>query len=307
MFCATSSDTWSIVDAEDTVLKLVPRIDPVLTLELRHLSSVVRKVSYIGSVFKIDFEIPDTLSRNDFLMTELIFRAITEGEFAVRSSEVTFRQLIPSNLSLRKPPFTSPGSFTCWRRGAQEVTFPLLGRNLNMGPYEITVKRGEIASHSALHEIYAEKNGPVDIKLYVYDHQVNYKFANYVGKRNRKISLRRHASFKGLLAAEEPDDLVSLMDESLQLDVSSLEASQVAIGWLEYNHFPDRYCPQKPALDKQQKEWHVAIHLAYPSGKGGPVGALSIDAKTGVVVSETSVDAMRAKGAALAESLLNAE
>jgi hypothetical protein len=303
MFCVTSSDAWSIVDDRDTVLKLVPRIDPALALELRHLSSVVRKVSYIGSVFNIDFSIPEALTQVDFLAIEFAFRAISEGEFTVRTNEVTFRKSDLARPNLAKAPFAAPGPLSLRRESGN---LSLLGHTVELGPYGISADQAEIANHSLLHDFQNHDDELRDIRFIVYDHQVKYSFDWYAGKKDRKRNAVRVTTFKHKLAQHEPEELANLIDESLQSDVSSFEASQIAMGWLQYNDFPDRYCPQKPILDEDSGKWRVPIHLAYPSGKGGRVGELSIDLKTGVLNSATSIEAVRAEGAALAARLFDA-
>ena len=118
--------------------------------------------------------------------------------------------------------------------------------------------------------------------------------------------MRRLNRFKHQLSRYEPDALVDLIDESLQNDVSSEEASQIAVGWTQYNDLPDRYCPQVPELDAATRYWHVPIYLVHSNGEGGPAGEVVIDEKTGVIVSHTPVDELRSKGRALAEQILHA-
>jgi hypothetical protein len=305
MFSATLCEKWLVVDSLGTLLELAPQIDSDLSLELRHLSSVIRKLSYIGTVFNIDFSIPEALMSDDLLTTEFVFRAITEGDFAVRSNEVTFRQLNLTKLDLGKPPFHGAGPFPVRRETVEQTKWSLLGHNLDLGPYTISVERAEIANHSVLPSIQKDNGQLRDLKFIVYDHQVKYSFDYYTGEKDRKISSVRLTGFKKWLAHVEPEELVNLVDESLQLDVSSFEASQIAMGWLQYNNFPDRYCPQKPILDENSGKWRVPIHLAYPSGKGGRVGELTVDLKTGVFDSATSIEAVRAEGVALAARLFD--
>jgi hypothetical protein len=306
MFSATLCEKWSIVDEHGIVLELAPRIDSTLTLELRHLASVVRKLSYIGAIFNIDFSIPEALMQDDLFTAEIVFRAITEGNFAVRSNEITFRRLNLTKLDLRTPPFERAGPFPVRREAVEQTKWSLLGHNLDLGPYTISVKRAEIANHSVLRDMQKDNKHFTDLKFIVYDNQVRYSFDCYAGKKDRKTSSLRLNSFKKELAKEEPKELAALIDESLQSEVSPFEASQIAMGWLQYNDFPDRYCAQKPILDESSGQWRVPIHLAYPDGKGGRVGELTVDLKTGVVTSETSVETVRANGAALAQTLLDA-
>ena len=88
-------------------------------------------------------------------------------------------------------------------------------------------------------------------------------------------------------------------------DVNTEEANLIAMGWLQYNYLPDRYCPQEPILDETNKIWRVPIYLVYASGEGGEVGELQIDIKTRKVISHTPIDTIKAKGKILAEKIID--
>jgi hypothetical protein len=97
-----------------------------------------------------------------------------------------------------------------------------------------------------------------------------------------------------------------LVDEPLQSDVSGLEAGQIAMGWTFYSNLPDRYCPQEPEIDQSTGHWRVPIWLVYANGEGGRVGDLLVHKKTGVILSHTSIEELRSKALALAETMLHA-
>jgi hypothetical protein len=143
------------------------------------------------------------------------------------------------------------------------------------------------------------------VRFEVLDNQITHRFERYANlSRNQRT--RELEQFKRELALEEPKELVDLVDEPLQGDVSEFEAGQIAMGWTFYTNLPDRYCPQKPEIDQSTGHWRVPIYLVYSNGEGGPVGEIVIDEKTGVIVSHTPIDELRSRGRALAEHILHA-
>jgi hypothetical protein len=240
-------------------------------------------------------------------MVEIAFRAITEGEFTLRKGEVTFPQMIPAELNLGHPPFNGSGNFSRRFEGTAEETGQLLcGEKLYLGPFTITLKQAEIANPWVFENIRGREQDPVDVRFVVYDHQIHFTFDNYVSFKAREVSARRLEEFKERLAKEEPQELVSLIEKPLQLPVSDYEAIQIAMLWLQYNNFPDRYCALQPVMDTASNEWKVRIALTYLGGRGGVVGELTINVETGAVENHTPVEEMRTTGSALAEKLLNA-
>jgi len=251
MFCLALNQGLTLTDDHGAVLvRLVPKSEPSFYQAVRSMSSIARKLAYIESIFSERFSIPEVLSFDTLWAMELVYRAITKGEFKLRSGEITFRQLIPKELHLNSPPFSGPGSFS--RRvdiDLEQMTQPLLGKRLYLGPYTITVEQSELANRRALDNIGNRMDQPIDLRFIVYNNQVSYSFDCHNGKDNRKVSTCNLNEFKQSLSAEEPEELVNLIDESLQMDVSSYEATQIAVGWLQYHDFPDRYCAQEPVLE----------------------------------------------------------
>jgi hypothetical protein len=209
--------------------------------------------------------------------------------------------IVPADVDLTSPPFTGPGRFKYPKRDGLQV----FGRNVIVGTIAITLDQAEIANHHVVHSMALEPHKSVDVRFMVFDNRVGYKFERYDTKARKPIQ-RKLQAFKAKLAIEEAPELAALVDESLQVPASSEEASQVATAWLQYNHFPDRYCSQEPVLDQELGAWRVPIFLAYDDGSGGLVGELTIDVRTGFVSGHTSVDTIRSRGAALSEKLLNA-
>jgi hypothetical protein len=307
LFSIARAGAFSIEGGE-RVHQIYPRFESDLLGKLDGTCSMVRKLAFIEEVFHKVFSRPAEISQSNLVMIELIFRAITEGEFFLRSGEWTFRNLTPSETDIDQPPFTGPGRFSRrWEGPSEEISLELLGQSLPLGPFLISIKNAEIANTWVLDDIQGHENRPIDVRFVVYDHQVSYKFDNYAGRENenRQEILATLSQFKKELQAEEPEELVGLIDQPLQGNVSSQEALQIAMGWLYLNGFPDRYCAQEPSLDPISEHWIVPVDLVYSNGKRGSVGELAIDSKRGVITRHAPVDTMRTQGALLAEKLLH--
>jgi hypothetical protein len=303
MFCWGYARSLQLIGDRGVLVEL-HLDDEYDTLKLHPLSTVVRKLRYIERYLDIGFEIPNVFDSPSLLDTEIVFRAITEGEFVIRGDTYEVPQMELGAIQLSGPPFTGPGPLYLTAAGNQsETAFKLLGKDLYLGPYTTTLPMAEISDPSVLDSATA-KQTPVDISFALLDHQVRYRFEDYVGLI--EAGQQKLASFKHDLAKDEPVELVNLVDESVQADVTSHEAISIGNGWLQFNDFPDAYSAWWPIVDEIESTWKIPIHLAYPSGKGGPVGELVIDAKTGVVRHHTEIATIRARGRELAEKILDA-
>jgi hypothetical protein len=284
--------------AEVLEMKFDLRSDPAVL----QLARVSRKLKFIEGVFNTRFTVPDIMSSDEMNTAEIVFLGITEGEFRIRGEQYIFPKVSHTDIELTKPPFDGAGEFT-YDIGRR--TFRLLGRELDVGPVTVHLDRAELASPRVIDHIRKGSAEPVAVRFEVLDNQITYRFEDYVTQsdKDRCQELRR---FKEALACEEPVEIVGLIDESLQGDVTSEEALRIAVGWQQYYNLPDRYCPQEPALDDAAAQWRVPIYLVYSNGEGGPVGEVVIDEKTGIIVSHTPIDELRSKGLALAEQILHA-
>ncbi|MGA9771509.1 MAG: hypothetical protein WBV94_20925 [Blastocatellia bacterium] len=267
--------------------------------ELRRLAKLIRKLKYIQSVFNIQFSLPEKFSSQEMELADIVFRGITEGQFTTRGSKFTFKNIPASEIDLTKPPFNGVGAFFHEVEGSSI----LLYRQLPIGPVSIHLDKAELASPRVVDHIKG-LTSPIDVSFEVLDNKITYRFEKFA-RKPRSQRMQQLIRFKYQLTQEEPKELVDLVDESLQNDVSSDEALQIAVGWTQYNDLPDRYCPQEPKLNAAG-QWHVPIYLVHTKGEGGPVGELIIDVKTGVIVSHTSIEEIRSKGLALAEQILHA-
>jgi|GEM_PF-3728298 len=93
--------------------------------------------------------------------------------------------------------------------------------------------------------------------------------------------------------------------EFIDLLGTSEEIIAVAMEWIT-ERLPDRYCAEDPHFDVRALSWRVPIVLSYPTGEGGIVGELVVDARTHQINSHTAVDVIRDRGKRLAQELIHA-
>lgn len=294
-FSIQSADIGQILDVKFVLLSALE------SKNLLQLARLSRKLKFLERVFNKEFVVSDRISPNDTLTAEIVFRGVTQGEFTILGEQYTFLEVSPADIDLTKPPFDGAGKFSY---GIGRTTH-LLGRELDVGPVTVHLQRAELASPRVVDHIRKGSVGPVEVRFEVLDNQIAYRFEDYVGQpgKDRRQELSR---FKAALACEEPEEIVGLIDESLQGDVSSKEALHIAVGWQQYHNLPDRYCPQEPELGRDAAYWRVPIYLVYASGEGGHVGEVIIDLVTGKIIRHTSIEELRSKGLALAEKILHA-
>ncbi|MEK6302335.1 MAG: hypothetical protein AABO41_16620 [Acidobacteriota bacterium] len=268
--------------------------------QIRYKSKIFRKLKYIEESFGLCFSVPETISGHEVQQIETIFRGITEGEFRGRANAMSFK-LLPSMIDLSMPPFSGIGEFSY----PVEAPTKLFGQDIPVGRFTVHLEKAELANPRAVEHLHKGSGKPVEVRFEVLDNQVVYRFDNYAGQP--KHHLRQLLDqFKQELAQDEPRELVDLVDEPIQDDVSQLEATQIAVGWTFYNRLPDRYCPQEPEVDGSTGHWRVPIWLVYANGEGGSVGDLFIHKKSGVILSHTPMEEIRRKAMVLADAILHA-
>jgi hypothetical protein len=267
-----------------------------------YLAKLVRKLKHLERLFGVQLALPEVYPSRLLRDIEILYRGTTEGEFSIRAASITATGLLPSEMDISQPPFASCGKFS----GEKREGIQLLGQTWATGPITVTAERALVADSSVMQKMIEAPEMPLDVDFAVFDNQVSYRFEDFVGRRNRE-SAETLSRLKAELSTQEPDELVNLMDDSLQAEVSEFEASHVAMGWLWSHDFPDRYCPQDPQLDREHSCWRVPISLVYTSGSGRFVGEIVIDLKSAAVKALPSIEEMRARGAALATELANAQ
>ena len=103
-----------------------------------------------------------------------------------------------------------------------------------------------------------------------------------------------------------PEERQDEVREFIDLLGMSEEIIAVAMDWMT-DRLPDRYCAGDPRLDVLKHRWRLPIFLSYPSGKGGVVGEMEVDARTNEVISHTPIEELRTRGRKLAQELFHGE
>lgn len=262
-----------------------------------------RKLKYLESVFNTTFLLPSEISVDEERLAEIVFTGITRGISVIRGSDITVGGVLLSEVNIGKPPFTGTGEFrrvVSWNG----KWVGMLGRTLEVGPVTLVLSKTEIADPRVLDHMARFPDQPVDLRFVVYDHRIVHQFEAFLGNRQEKQA-KQLDELKRKLALEEPREIAELVSEPMAREVSIPEAIQIAHGWLYWNRFPDRYCPQDPEPGDAANVLRVPIRLVYADGSGGPVGELRIDKATGEVVEHTPLEEMQAKGLALAETIFH--
>ncbi len=265
---------------------------------LLYRAKIFRKLKFIENVFRHKFTLLQEISADQVRAIDFVFRGITEGEFVIRGGGITL-PLQSSEIDLSAPGFYGPGLL---RHNNTEKIHDLFSYGLEVGPSIVTLKHAELADPKVARQIRQGYQGLILVRFSVLDHLIHIRLENYAA-RSKKQRQERLKLFKKKWLREDPEDLANLLNEPLMADVSAEEASLIAVGWTQYNNLPDRYCPQEPILVQGANHWCVPIHLVYTSGKGGPVGELVIDRKTGEVISHTPIEELTSKGMTLAKAV----
>ncbi len=266
---------------------------------LLHRAKIARKLKFLENLYNISFTLPEDITSNQVRRLETVFRGITEGEFSMRAKDVAVL-VRAADVNLSEPPFSGMGSYIHYLNTQEEVMgHPQL---LDVGPVYFLLNNAVVANQMVLPQLC--KGMDQHVRFEVLDYQLTYRFERYLDPQRHKRLLRRLNQFHSELLNNEPEELADTLTEWLMADVPPQQASEIAVGWLEYKNFRDRFSPQAPVLDEERGVWRVPIYLVFTSGKGGPVGELLIDLKTGMVVEELSAELMRNEGHSLAENVL---
>lgn len=299
VFGLVSSGKSSFQLGDETINLEISKFTPSEEKFFLHRAQLFRKLKFIEKVFDCAFHLPNDISDFHVRQIETVFRGITEGEFTLREDNITFFDYIPATPDeISRPPFTGVGSLT--RNVGGQI--PILDRLLSVGPMSIRLDHAVVANPRVMESLQAGGTLP-QIRFAILDNQIHHRFEKYATRRPqlRRQKLER---FKKELLKDEPEELVNLLDRPLQSDVSADEARKTVIGWLQYNMFPDRYCPQEPKLEEDR--WRVPIWVTYPRGQGAWVQDAFVDLRTGVVTIPVSVEELRNLGKSVAAEVLRA-
>lgn len=306
VLCADAGRKTALVSHDGSVIFSL-RHEPLVAVddrrELEFRASLYRKVLFLESMFSTQFTLPTDMAPDDVRLIETAFDGVAKGVAVTRGSDITVRKVRGREFALNSPPFSGPGRFE------HVVSYKgrwmgLFGQKLDVGKVTLLLDGAEASDPSVVDQMAREPDATVDLRLVVYDHQVKHRFKKFLAcpLKERQAWLRK---FKKEALGQEPVEIAGLIDRPLIRDVGSEEALHISKGWLYLNRFTERYCPQEPLLDSDGRHWVVPVNLVYTDGRGGPVGELEIDIKTGVVTSHTPVDQLQDRAVALAESIFH--
>jgi hypothetical protein len=299
VFSLVSSGEASFPLGDEIINLEISKFPPSEERDFLHRAQFFRKLKFIEKAFNCTFHFANDISDFHIRQVETVFRGITEGEFTLRGDNITFFDYIPATPDeISRPPFTGVGSLT---RNVGEQA-PIFDRLLSVGPMSIRLDHAVVANPRVMESLQVGGTLP-QIRFAILDNQIHHRFEKYA---TRRPQLRRQKleKFKKELLKVEPEELVNLLDRPLQSDVSSAEARKIVVGWLQYNTFPDRYCPQEPKLEEDS--WRVPIWITYPGERGAWVQDAFVDLKTGVVTVPVSVEELRNLGKSVAAECLRA-
>jgi hypothetical protein len=290
--------------SSDINLPLTLRIEPEAPDEVNKVlfrAKVCRKLAFLERIFKRNFHFPRQISAEEIRKVEIIFRGITEGEFAIRGSDITFENVIPSELNLNAPPFSEPGPFTRLV-GDREYLF---GHWIDLGKLIIKLNHAELANPRILKRMADAPNQPVNLRFIVPDHQIIHSFSSYIAMPE-KLRSRRLKEFIRYLSQSEPPELADSIKELLVSNLSAESAIQITSDWLMLNQLPDRFSAQKPELNTTAAYWRVPVYFVYSGGQHGLVGEVDIDIKTGAIKKATPIDELLEKAEEVSERIIHA-
>jgi len=252
-------------------------------------AKLYRKLRFLEKNFNTKFNLPKEISAQETAQIEILFRAVTEGEFfnPTGSSITVFNYKIGEedlqNISIAQ---------------RREFSFEfdedllVLGRFFPIGKMRFKLEKASIANPRVLRN-HVEEDVLPTLRLNVFDHQVHHYFEKYSNSERLLKNRRRLEQFKNALRKEEPDFLVNLLDEPLA-EINDKSAIEIVEGLLQYYDFPDRFSILEPSLKKNQ--WRVPIALTYPKYEPIWLADAFVDVRTGKVEMKNSFDELLKKG-----------
>lgn len=258
--------------------------------KLLYRAKLFRKLGFIERVFeKTKFVVPENISPGEAHQVEILFKGLTEGEFALPSdSLVTIYNYKVSKNDLQNNNLFSKREFSL----ESNENFFLLGRFFEIGKILVKVEKASIANPRKLKAV--KENIIIDeLRLNVFDSQIRYIFEKYDNSERLLKNKRKLEHFRNVLKTEEPNFLTTLLDETLA-EIDDKSAIETLQALLQYYDFPDRFSVLKPELEKNR--WRVPIALTYPKQEPISLADAYVDIKTGKVEMKISFDELLKRG-----------
>jgi hypothetical protein len=254
-------------------------------------AAICRKLRYIEQQFDCKFKFPSTgFSHADVHYIDLAFRAITQGEFSVRSTNMVLLKMPPGSLDLSKPPFSEPGPYEFCFRENRACKILILGKVIQLGTVLIRLNRAALLDSGILNKLKGNWNQPEDIMLAVLDCEIFYCFDRYLpksdkAKRRLQVGLDR---FRDKLAEDELPGLAELVERNLIKDISSSEACRIVMNWLA-SEFPNYLIPAEAGVSLDESAWRVDIWTTNTQKNKGikKIGEALVNKQSGKILEHT--------------------
>lgn len=260
------------------------------TKRMLYRANLFRKLGFIEKVFeKTKFNVPENITPDEVQQIEILFKGLTEGEFAYPSNSfVTIYNYKISKQDLQNNFLFSKREFSL----EFNENFFILGRFFEAGKIIIKIEKASVANPEKIRNI---KQDEVinELRLDVFDSQIRYVFKKYNNSERLSKNRKKLENFEKSLRNEEPNFLTSLLDESLA-EIDDKSAIETLEALLQYYDFPDRFSVLKPELKKNR--WRVPIALTYPKKEPILLADAFVDVKTGKVEMKITFDELLKKG-----------
>lgn len=252
--------------------------------KLLYRGKIFRKLAFIESCLKEKLDklkIPKHISSNDVALIDTIFRGMTRGNVYTVGDSFSTKQSPSSEIDPRTRISNVPGAYSF---SLNEMS--LFNQLLPLGKIDIIFPY-------AMANYKEESDGTIELNFKPLNEQVIFHFNEYSKNLPKQYALLQ--SFKEKLSKKEPRELAELTDEPLLGDVSSIEASEIAVGWLfaQMKSVRVGMKVQKTELDELGKNWKIEVWLLETAGlQDGSVATVPllvfIDKLTGKVSKVTS-------------------
>lgn len=259
-----------------------------------------RKLRFLEWFFKTTFTLPEEFDGNDIRQIEILFRAVTEGEFSVPAGDsITIFNYKPDKEDLQNGSNHRKKEFNI----EFNEDLMVLGKFIPTGKMRFRAEKAAIANPRVLKNY--KKNAVIpSLQLNIYDYQIHHRFEKYTNSQRLLRNKQKLEQFKDNLRKEESEFLVELLDEPLSREMTDKIAVDIIEGLLQYHDFPDRFSVLEPSLEKNK--WRVPIALTYPKYEPIWLADAFVDVRTGKVEMKASFDALLKKGKKKAKELFSA-
>jgi hypothetical protein len=257
-----------------------------------------QKLHFISKSIGISPLIPSNISKSDIEVVEIVFRALTEGQFINRQSSVVLPPIRFSRGEVTQPPFLRPGNFVFEVKDTKVV---LLGIKISLGQTRITIPQAELKEQELISKVFKKPENKYTISLNALDHQIHYRFDDHCKKEEREKSDKLLQEFITELRDTESEESIEAFQSSLKNKVDSNEAQEIVQGWLKFT-VSSAFKASKPSLNIENAHEYWSVDITW--NDCGRVGFAKVDSSNGFISSHTPLSVMRLDSIELATKRL---